>query len=326
MKTFNLNGETGINLSKKDVLIFWARIIIAAGLLVYLIVKFGSFRFSAVLDNLNYYIFTIAAMLSVFNIYLQFLKWKLLSNVCLKETDNREIFNSLFYGFAAGSFTPGRLGEYFGRGLAFKKNPLSTVAITVMIDKLFNLFFIFLFGSLSMIFFIDFSLHVEAFVTLSLILILFLVFILIGVLLVNENLWSTLIYKALSRIKFIRSLKEQLNILKNLERKSLLKLSILSFMFYLCFIVQYGLLVSSFTGSMNFVFHLWAGSLTIFVKTIIPSITFGELGIREAASMYFVSEFGFTEQAGFNAAFLLFFINILIPSLIGIALLFKRGR
>jgi len=326
MTAMNINGSTEFSFSRKEFLIFVARIIIAAGLLVYLIIKYGSFNFQEVFSNLNYYIFSVAAILSLLNIYLQFLKWKLLCNVCLDENDNKSIFHSLFFGFAAGSFTPARLGEYFGRGLAFKNSTLSSVAITVMIDKLFNLFFIFLFGSMSMIFFIDFSFHLEKFISLSLFIILFLLFVFIGILLVNENLWKNVFHKTFSKIVIIQKMVNQLRILKNLERKDLLKLSFFSFMFYSCFIIQYGLLVSSFTNSMNFFYHLWAGTLTIFVKTIIPAITFGELGVREAASMYFVSEFGFNEQAGFNAAFLLFVINILIPSLIGLFLLFRRKR
>lgn len=326
MKTMNINGTTNLSFSRKELLIFWARIIIAAGLLIYLIIKYGSFNFREVFGNLNYYVFSFAAMLSLLNIYLQFLKWKLLCNVCLNENDKKSIISSLFYGFAAGSFTPARLGEYFGRGLAFKNSSISAVAITVMIDKLFNLFFIFLFGSISMIFFIDFSLHLEKFVSVSLFLILLLLFVFIGILLVNEHLWKNVFYKTLNKIAIIQKLADQLRILKNLERKVLLKLSFFSFMFYICFIIQYGLLVSSFTNSMNFIYHLWAGTLTIFVKTIVPAITFGELGVREAASMYFVSEFGFNEQIGFNAAFLLFVINILIPSLIGLFLLFRRRK
>jgi uncharacterized membrane protein YbhN (UPF0104 family) len=84
-------------------------------------------------------------------------------------------------------------------------------------------------------------------------------------------------------------------------------------------------LVSAF-AKLNFVYELWAGALTFFVKTIIPFISFAELGVREAASIYFLSTFGVSGEVAFNAAFLLYFVNVLIPAFIGMFLLFKKSR
>lgn len=63
----------------------------------------------------------------------------------------------------------------------------------------------------------------------------------------------------------------------------------------------------------------------IFVKTLVPSIALGELGIREAASIYFLSFFQIQGSVAFNAAFLLFVVNILFPAVIGLVLLFRRN-
>ncbi len=63
-----------------------------------------------------------------------------------------------------------------------------------------------------------------------------------------------------------------------------------------------------------------------FTKTLIPSISYGEIGIREAVSIYFVTAFSYPETVGFNASMTLFFINILIPSALGIIFLFVRDN
>ena len=63
----------------------------------------------------------------------------------------------------------------------------------------------------------------------------------------------------------------------------------------------------------------------MFAKTIIPPISLGELGIREGASVYFLTQFGETASAAFNASIFLFIINLLIPAVVGLVLLLKRN-
>ena len=59
-------------------------------------------------------------------------------------------------------------------------------------------------------------------------------------------------------------------------------------------------------------------------KTLLP-VSFGDLGVRESAAIYFFAQFGISRAAAFNASFLLFLINLLIPSLAGLLIiLFNR--
>jgi hypothetical protein len=55
----------------------------------------------------------------------------------------------------------------------------------------------------------------------------------------------------------------------------------------------------------------------MFVKSLLP-ISIGDLGIREAGSIYFFSIYGISQAAALNASLLLFSINIFIPSILGI--------
>jgi len=63
----------------------------------------------------------------------------------------------------------------------------------------------------------------------------------------------------------------------------------------------------------------------MFAKTMIPPVSLGELGIREGASVYFLTQFGETASVAFNASIFLFIINLLIPALVGLVLLLKRN-
>jgi len=50
----------------------------------------------------------------------------------------------------------------------------------------------------------------------------------------------------------------------------------------------------------------------------------GELGIREGASVYFITQMSGTAVVGFNASIFLFIINLLIPALIGVGMSFTK--
>jgi uncharacterized membrane protein YbhN (UPF0104 family) len=63
----------------------------------------------------------------------------------------------------------------------------------------------------------------------------------------------------------------------------------------------------------------------MFTKTIIPPVSMGELGIREGASVYFLTQMGESASIAFNASIFLFIINLLIPALIGVGMFFRKN-
>lgn len=68
---------------------------------------------------------------------------------------------------------------------------------------------------------------------------------------------------------------------------------------------------------IGYVNGLRAAAAVVFVKSALP-ITFGELGVGEAASIHFFGQFGVPKAAAFDASILLFMINMVIPSLVGL--------
>lgn len=314
------------NLTLRDKVFFISKIVIAISLLIYVVDKFESINFSKIFFGIDYFILSIVIILAFFNVYIQYIKWKLLCRICLNENNSRTIALSLFYGFAAAAFTPAKIGEYFGRDLAFKNHSLLEVSIVTVVDKLFNLFLILFIGAISVILFLHYKLQLTFLITLSLFLLLFVMFFIAAYILVNENTWQNYFIQSLSRFKFIKKLGKQIRFLQKLDKKTLTLLALYSLLFYSCFIIQYALLVSSFSVELSFLTQLWAGALTFFVKTLIPAISIGELGVREAASVYFLSSFGLSEQIGFNSAFILFLVNVLLPAVIGMLLLFKKNN
>jgi len=311
--------------NNNTVILISAKIVIALGLIIYLIYAVNFRDILNAIEQANVYLIATAFILSFVNIYLQFYKWKMTANVILQENLNSKIWLSLFYGFSAGVFTPARIGEYFGRAIVFKNHSLSRVTLATLLDKFFILLIVAFFGSISSILFIHYHYHVTFYLTIGLFILVFTLFYLFFWMIINERFWNNIFFSKLRDSIKLHWLFEKIKVFRKLDKKYAAKMFLVSFLFYLCFLVQYALLVSAFSNHNQFWDYLWAGNLMMFAKTIIPPVSLGELGIREGASVFFITQFGESASTGFNASIFLFFINVLIPSLIGLTLLLKKN-
>lgn len=309
----------------KTVLSVIAKIIIALGLLTYIIFSVNVQEILNAVKGANIYLIAAAFLLSFINVYLQFYKWKLTANAILQEHHNSKIWLSLFYGFSAGVFTPARIGEYFGRSIVFKNKSLLQVTLATLLDKLFLLLIVAFIGSISSLLFIHYHYQISFYLTLSLFIVVFLLFYLIGLMIFNDKFWDNVLFAKLKHSMKLHWLFEKIKVFQKLDKKYATKMFIVSTLFYICFILQYALLVIAFSNHSRFINYIWAGNLVMFAKTIIPPVSFGELGIRESASIFFITQIGESASTGFNASIFLFFINVLIPSLVGLTLLLKKS-
>jgi uncharacterized protein (TIRG00374 family) len=309
----------------KSWLIIIVKLIIAAGTLYYLVSYTNYKEIIKAIKGANILLLTIAFALSFVNIYLQFIKWKLTCKTVLLESKNSKIFTSLFYGLSAGAITPARVGEYFGRAIAFKNKPLLQVTVATLLDKFFPLMIVAFLGSISTIFFLYFYYDVSLYIALSLFIVIFTLFYILAIITRSENFWNSILFTKLNSSKYFSKLFLQLRSLSKLDKKYFTRMSIISMLFYCCFLLQYALLVSAFSHNTEIMNYLWAGNLIMFVKTLIPPISLGELGIREGASVFFLTKFSELPSVGFNASIFLFIINILLPALVGLILLLKKN-
>jgi uncharacterized protein (TIRG00374 family) len=310
----------------KSKLIIAAKIAIAGGLLIYLI---NQVNFNAIINAIkdaDIFFILAALLLLVLNIYLQYLKWKVVCTNVLGINEKKRVLTSLFYGFSAGSFTPGRIGEYFGRALAFKDKPVSDVAVAAFVDKTISLLVITFIGALSSILFLHFYYHVTFFITASLFIFVFTLSYIFLFLLFNPSIWKNSIIGKIKSTKRLAFLVEKLSALKKINKNTVYKVAAISVLFFICMLLQYVLLVSAFSHHFDFLNYLWVGILIFFAKSIIPPVSIGDLGIREGASVFFISFIGENGSIGFNASIFLFLINILIPAVIGMFLLFQKNN
>lgn len=309
----------------KTAILISAKVIIASGLLIYLIFAVNIREILNAIEQANVYLLAAAFLLSVFNIYLQFYKWKITANVVLQENQNSKIWLSLFYGFSAGVFTPARVGEYFGRAIVFKNQSLIRVSLATLLDKLFLLLIVLFFGSISSILFIYYQNHAAYYLTIGLFILLFALFYLFFWLIFNNWFWDNILFAKLKDSKKLHWLFEKIKIFRKLDKKYATKMFLVSLILYVCILFQYVFLAAAFSNHIQYLEYFWAGNLMMFSKTIIPPVSLGELGIREGASIFFITQLGESASTGFNASIFLFFINVLIPALIGLTLLLKKS-
>jgi len=319
------NIEEGFFRKNKTVIIFAVKILIAAGLLIYLSSSIEYGKILSAIENANQLLIGFAFLLSFANIYLQYSKWRLTCEQVLQEKKKSKLLTSLFYGFSAGTITPLRVGEYFGRAIVFKNKSLIQVTVATLIDKFFPLMIVAFIGSVTSILFFYFYFNTSIYLTLSLFIVLFTLFYFFAMLLLSRRFWNSIFFSRIKKITRFQSVIEKLQVLKSLDRIYFYRMTIISLLFYFCFLLQLAILVSAFSHNYNFINYIWAGNLIMFAKTVIPPISLGELGIREGASVYFLTQFGETASTAFNASIFLFIINLLIPALVGLVLLLKRN-
>lgn len=310
---------------KKNILIVSAKIFISAGLLYYLVNSVQFYQIISALKNVNILLIGIVLALSLVNIYLQYAKWQLTCAEVLGETNKIKILRSLFYGFSAGIITPLRAGEFFGRGIEFKNKSLLQVTAATLVDKFFPLLIVSFLGSISGLLFIYYNYNVSSYLILSLFILLFTLFYFLFFLFRNKKFWNSILFSKMNSSARIKTFLEKLRVFESLDNRYFNKMLRISFFFYLCYLIQFALLISAFSGRYEVVNYLWAANLIMFVKTIIPPFTLGELGIREGASVYFLTRLGESASVGFNASILLFVINLLIPALTGAVMFLRKN-
>ncbi len=300
--------------------------LITIGVGYYLYVNINFHEIVNQILNSNQYLLITALLLGIMNIGLQYLKWKITVNVVLEINNNKKIISSLLQGLAAAVSTPARLGEYVGRAIPFADKSFLQVTLATLVDKFFSMLIVLVLGSLASVFFIQVFYNVFEFITISLLILLLIFFYLIFLLLFNEKFWDNILFNKLKNSNRFGKYYNKFEVLKRLDKIYKSKMLILSFLFYLCVIVQYSILVMAFSYNYHFLNYMWVGNLIMFTKTVIPPFTLGELGIRESASVYFIQRIGESADVGFNASIFLFIINIILPAVIGVIYQLRKNN
>jgi uncharacterized membrane protein YbhN (UPF0104 family) len=287
------------------------------------------------------YIWTIILLfiLTFLNWATESLKWNLLINKIEKISWIRS-FQAVLTGVAVSSFTPNRIGDYFGRVFILEKaNRIEGIFITIL-GSMSQLLITFTLGSTAIyLMFLAYPETLMGFFNLPVY--LFDYFLWGGaVLLIGINVLFILLFLNISLLsvmtsrlkgKLLKRVSSYIHVLSAYTLRELLLILLLSFLRFMIFSLQMYILLRLFDIDIDFLPGMMVIAVTFFVMTMIPTIAITELGIRGSVALFLIGiYFGNPMEmpAEINlgivaASSALWLINLAIPALTGTVFVFN---
>lgn len=287
---------------------------------------------TGILEPANQLPLLLVMILMICNWFIEATKWRYLIARIEKVSFARAV-QAVLTGVSISTFTPNRVGEYFGRVFILKRaSHIEGILITI-VGSMAQLLITVLFGTTALLLFIPqymtgmvFS-HGYLYYMLTILLLAF-DFLLLA-LFFNLSFLTELKERILqNRLKGIRKFFRVFAFYHNRELATVI---MLSFTRYVVFSTQFFLLIRFFGLPIPYVEALVLISLIYFVMTVIPTIALTELGIRGSVALYFFGLWISKAYPGcddFNAgvlaaSVLLWMINLGIPAIIGTFFVFR---
>lgn len=273
---------------------------------------FIDFYISVQLSQRWIFSLSIVIILMCVNWYLEALKWKSLVTQSLNINTSSAI-KAVLYGTSLGLITPNRIGDFSGRSLFLPKAFRSHGASATIFSSLSQNIPTFLFGGISclLLYVDDKSLSIKSLLfgggTLGLI---------------GAGLFATVLFRAstaVSIFKFlhIATLKRYFG---KLEQRypisTLLRIATFAHIRYVIFIVQFWIIANIFI-ELDLLLAFECMAITYLSNTILPTNQIVELGVRLGMPAFILSFYGFASEPVAVSAFMIWLINLAIPSLIG---------
>ena len=284
------------------------------GLLAFVLLLF-LFRYVDVREVLsafgraNVMYLTIAVLLVAANIGVQILKWRYFVRQVNPESTNLESIASYLFGLSLGTITPGQIGEFGGRILRHSSLKPGAIVGLTLLDKVQMICILGIGGITSLSFLYRMS------VATSLLLLLPSCAILLALFFRPRTLtsWTGNLKWKILKHPFVNDFNDAVGLF---HKDQLIVSFALSLLFYFIICLQMYCLLNAFADvSVPQAFLGFASMM--FLKAVVP-ISLGDLGIREASSVYFYSLVGVSAPVSLGAALLLFVLNVLVPSLAGL--------
>ncbi len=253
--------------------------------------------------------------LSGLNLYLHVNRWIILLRYMELDYTKRSAWYSILWGTLLAFITPGRVGELF-RGVGTVKGDGVDAMFGVILDKLFILSTVFVFGTLGALiqyFFLKTAVPdiiVKASIVISILGAILFIILYNGKMLSPNNKIALYFNKTVSGMH-------------RLFRPAGLKTIAISIGAHFCLLLQSTILLMMF-GCEGF-FKLLISSSQGFGVLPFLSVSIGELGVREGAVTFFMENLNIScgneislKGAALGMSLIIVIVNLLLPSLVGL--------
>lgn len=248
-------------------------------------------------------------------------KWRILVRPFYPEISLMKAVKAVLTGMATGIWTPNRVGEYAGRVLILPSGRRTEAVLVTFVDRLCQMGATLTFGLLALIVlsggdrgslaeaWLGDAAWAKAFWAVGLILLV--------------ATWAVvwfpgILVRPLTWILKGRALGKHLeNALQHLPAGRIRAVVLLSAVRYMVFSAQYFCLLKAFhvAGSAEELFPLIA--MVFLAKSVVPFLAFMELGVREVVAISVFGLAGISAGQVVSATFVLYAVNILLPSVLG---------
>jgi len=306
-----------------------------AGLIGY--VKVGSIVDTLRAGHLGWV--AIAAALVVPNVLLDAWVWNRILNAAGMMYSSDRIVRAVLAGYAAGFFTPARLGEFAGRAFALPSSDGWTVSVTVLAQRVADMTVALTAGWIALVALrtggpvfasgaTDGSVRLisgipllesePAWVDVALIALGLSVTLAFGAMIVRPSAVDRL---ARRRCPHLNGLHDRTQVLSTLRASDRGWVVAGSAGRYVIYGAQLAFLVRAFEATAPVALLSAGVAVTYFLKHLIPSLTLFDIGIREGAAVFAFGLIGVSPSAALNASLAIFALNVALPAAVGVPFL-----
>lgn len=233
---------------------------------------------------------------SVANRYLEILKWQNLATVIHPITVG-ESAKQVLSALTAGIFTPNGLGEYAGKALYFEQKKTKKIIFLNLICNGIQMILTIVFGVIGL-WILGYHLWVLGIIGLCI--------FLIGL----TYLTKSIKIKGYSLEKLATKIRE---IPKKIHRKNM----ILAVGRYLVFSHQYYFLFLAFDVDLPYTTLMASIAAVYFLASSLPSFQFLDFAVKGSVALFFFEKLGVNEWIVVFIATLMWFLNVVLPVVIG---------
>lgn len=235
-------------------------------------------------------------------------------------------YRAVLTGQALGIFTPNRSGDFLGRILHLPKSTYRTALAATGLARWAQLLATLLGGAVG---FLVLGLATPGVPAPSTTLLK--VALPAGVFLFA--CFALLLFYAKPTLQFLHRLLSGLGLyrrmnlpMERVQARKLLQLSALAMLRYVVFLLQLGLLFALLGYPLAAAELVVFTGLLFFLKSMVPSFTLAELGVRESVALWVGSFLLLPPGVVLSVSLGLFCFNLLLPSLLGSVLLWRKPR
>jgi len=262
----------------------------------------------------------LAVLLVPLNLLLQGERWTILVHTEIPDIPYKRVFASFLGGLSLGLITPGRVGE-IGRVFLLEAPSRWRLAGLHILDKLYFVGAVTLIGPALLYWMPGFhealpeNLRAGTVILVSLLPLLYFFIALYP----SPIKWLLLVLQLAMGAK--GKVLELLRAYEGIQPRHSIQLTAITLVQFVVILTQFWLLSLAFESvPWLTAAHTYAAAL--FVKTALP-VSLGSLGVGEWAAVSFYQRYGIAEATGFSASMILFGINVLVPGLLGLFVLYR---